>query len=157
MLYLRQNSFNPPNGHFQCKAVKIWQKITWLKYWTIPKRNYFQLACSIIIIFTLPKVSLIPSNFTFCNKCLSIFSHLGSILIIIMFFDVFILHQPFLLQKDQNWYQESWLGLVQNYEGSATSPNFWSFFIKHFDLRYTGCFKKIVKGSSINIFIILRS
>ena len=53
-----------------------------------------------------------------------------------MFFDVFILHQPFLLQKDQNWYQESWLGLVQNYEGSATSPNFWSFFIKHFDLRF---------------------
>ena len=118
------------------QSSKKWQKITRLKYWTILKQNYFQLACSIIIIFTLPKVSLIPSNFTFCNKCLSIFSHLGSILIIIMFFNVFILHQPFLLQKDQNWYQESWLGLIQNYEGSTTSPNFWSFFIKHFDLRF---------------------
>ena len=42
----------------------------------------------------------------------------------------------FLLQKDQNWYQEAWLGLIQNYEGSTTSPNFWSFFINHFDLRF---------------------
>jgi len=24
----------------------------------------------------------------------------------------------------------------QNYEGSTASPNFWSFFIKHFDLRF---------------------
>ena len=85
-------SFNPPRGHFQASSNK-WQKITWFKYRQIPKRNYFLLACSILII-SLPKVSLIPRTSIFCNKCLYIFIHLSSIFIFIMFIYVFILITP---------------------------------------------------------------
>jgi len=70
MLYLLQTSFNPPRGHFQCKAVTNDKKLQWLIYRKIPKRNYIQVACSILINNSLPQVSLIPSFFIFCNKCL---------------------------------------------------------------------------------------
>ena len=65
-MFIAATSFNPPGTIFKQGSDK-WQKITWIKYWIIPKRNYFQVACSILINI-LPKVSLIP-NFTFSNKC----------------------------------------------------------------------------------------
>ena len=61
-MFIAATSFNPPGTIFKQGSDK-WQKITWIKYWIIPKRNYFQVACSILINI-LPKVSLIP-NFTF--------------------------------------------------------------------------------------------
>ena len=61
-MFIAATSFNPPGTIFKQGSDK-WQKITWIKYWIIPKRNYFQVACSILII-DLPKVSLIP-NFHF--------------------------------------------------------------------------------------------
>ena len=125
-------SFNPPRGHFQASSNK-WQKITWFKYRQIPKRNYFLLACSILII-SLPKVSLIPRHqFSVISASISSFISVASSFSSCSFMSSF---SSLLLQKDQNWYQESWLGLIQNYEGSTTSPNFWRFFINHFDLEF---------------------
>ena len=112
-------SFNPPRGHFQASSNK-WQKITWFKYRQIPKRNYFLLACSILII-SLPKVSLIPRHqFSVISASISSFISVASSFSSCSFMSSF---SSLLLQKDQNWYQESWLGLIQNYEGSTTSPN----------------------------------
>ena len=83
---------------------------------------------------SLPKVSFIPKHqFSVISASVS-----SSISVASSFLSCSIMSSisSFLLQKDQNWYQEAWLGLIQNYEGSTTSPNFWSFFIKHFDLRF---------------------
>ena len=125
-------SFNPPGAIFK-QAVINDKKCTWYKYRQVPKRNYFPLACSILIL-SLPKVSFIPKHqFSVISASVS-----SSISVASSFLSCSIMSSisSFLLQKDQNWYQEAWLGLIQNYEGSTTSPNFWSFFINHFDLRF---------------------
>jgi len=107
-MFIAATSFNPPGTIFKQGSDK-WQKITWIKYWIIPKRNYFQVACSILINI-LPKVSLIP-NFTFSNKCNLIFFHPNSINIIFLFF---LVHNFFLLslQKDQNDTKSPGWGIV---------------------------------------------
>ena len=70
-----------------------WHKITWFKQRWLPKRNYFQVACSILISI-LPQVTLIPNFPNFCSKCFPIFTHLSSVFIIIMFFHITNLFIP---------------------------------------------------------------
>ena len=104
MLYLLQTSFNPPRGHFQCKAVTNDKKLQWFTYRKIPKRNYIQVACSILINNSLPQVSLIPSFSLSVVSAFFIQLYLNILLNFIMFFNVFLLNIPF-LHEDQKMIQ----------------------------------------------------
>ena len=69
MLYLLQ-LVSTHQGPFSSIAVIMTKNYNDLNKDKIPKRNCFQVACSILISHSLPQVSLIPSIFTFCIKCL---------------------------------------------------------------------------------------
>ena len=69
MLYLLQ-LVSTHQGPFSSIAVIMTKNYNDLNKDKIPKRNCIQVACSILISHSLPQVSLIPSIFTFCIKCL---------------------------------------------------------------------------------------
>ena len=87
-MFIAATSFNPPGTIFKQGSDK-WQKIIWIQYWLQPKRNYFQIAFSILIFII-----------SFYLKCIfTIINHV-----------VCPDFHHSISQKGSKGYQESWLG-----------------------------------------------